>query len=333
MTTFPEEGRTAVAAVRAPDIANSANPSAPRRPLLPRLGSHRSPGARKRQGPLALLLIAPAGVGFVIFAAYPALRGIYLAFTSFYILSPAQWTGLANWHQLISDSIFWHSLIVTVYFVTLSVVVGIAISLLTAAILHRLTKSIVIRALMILPFLVSGVIAGLVWDWMLDPALGIINIALNKLTGHTFLFFGTGNLAIPSLAMISVWKSMGYNAILILAGLQTIPTTFYEAARIDGASEIQMFRRITVPLLRPILAMVVILSVISSFQVFDIVEVTTQGGPANASLVLPMYIYDKAFSQFDFGYASTMSLVLFVMLIIVTFLQMRLARANQSDLS
>ena len=122
MTTFPEEGRTAVTAVRTPDIANPAAPPASRRLLLPRLGSRRSPNARKRQGPLALLLIAPAGIGFVIFAAYPALRGVYLAFTSFYILSPAQWTGLANWHQLASDSIFWHSLITTVYFVTLSVV-------------------------------------------------------------------------------------------------------------------------------------------------------------------------------------------------------------------
>jgi ABC-type sugar transport system permease subunit len=180
---------------------------------------------------------------------------------------------------------------------------------------------------------VSGVITGLIWDWMLDPTMGVISITLTKLTGHTFLFLGAGNWTVPTLALISVWKSMGYNAILILAGLQTIPTTFYEAARIDGAGELQMFRRITVPLLRPILAMVVILTVISSFQVFDIIDVTTQGGPANASLVLPMYIYQKAFTQFDFGYASTMSLVLFVMLIIITFLQMRLARANQSDLS
>jgi ABC-type sugar transport system permease subunit len=328
MTTFPDEGRPALRAVRAPDAASSADP-----PVLRRIRRRRSPSARKRQGPLALLLIAPAGIGFVIFAAYPAVRGVYLAFTSFYILSPAQWTGLANFRQLASDSVFWHSLTVTIYFVALSVVIGIAISLLTGAILHRLTKSVVIRALLILPFLVSGVVTGLVWSWMLDPTMGIVNIALSKLTGHTVMFLGAGNWAVPSLAMISVWKSMGYNAILILAGLQTIPTQFYEAARIDGASEFQMFRRLTVPLLRPILAMVVILTVISSFQVFDIVEVTTQGGPANASLVLPIYIYQKAFSQFDFGYASTMSLVLFVMLIIVTFLQMRLARASQSDLS
>ena len=124
---------------------------------------------------------------------------------------------------------------------------------------------------------------------------------------------------------------MGYSTILIVAGLQTIPGEVYEAGRLDGASEFQMFRRLTLPLLRPIMAMVVVLTVISSFQVFDIVQVTTKGGPANASNVLQMYIYDKAFDQFDFGYAATMSLALFAMLIVITFIQMRLLRANDSD--
>jgi multiple sugar transport system permease protein len=136
---------------------------------------------------------------------------------------------------------------------------------------------------------------------------------------------------VPTLAGLNIWKSMGYNAVLIFAGLQTIPSTVYEAGRIDGASEIQMFRRLTVPLLRPILVMVVVLTVISSFQIFDIVQVTTKGGPANASMVLQMYIYDKAFSQFDFGYAATMSLALFVLLVAVTFAQLRMARAGESD--
>jgi len=126
---------------------------------------------------------------------------------------------------------------------------------------------------------------------------------------------------------------MGYNAILIFAGLQTIPATIYEAGRVDGATEFQMFRRLTVPLLRNILVMVVILTVIGSFQVFDIVQVTTKGGPANASLVLQMYIYNKAFTQFDFGYAATMSLALFAMLIGITFAQLRMTRANESDLN
>jgi multiple sugar transport system permease protein len=139
-------------------------------------------------------------------------------------------------------------------------------------------------------------------------------------------------------AFISVWKSMGYNAILIFAGLQTIPGDIYEAARIDGAGEIRMFRKLTLPLLRPIMAMVVILTVISAFQVFDIVAVATggpqgtPGGPANASNVLPLYIYNTGFGEFDFGYAVTMSMALFVMLLAITFTQMRLLRANQSDL-
>jgi ABC-type sugar transport system permease subunit len=171
-----------------------------------------------------------------------------------------------------------------------------------------------------------------VWAWMLDPQLGVVNIVLEKLTGHSILFFGSGSWAIPSLAAIGVWKWMGYYTLLIFAGLQTIPPTIYEAGRVDGASEPQMFRKLTVPLLRPILVMVVILTVINSFQVFDIVQVTTGGGPANASNVLQMYIYDKAFRQFDFGYAATLSLALFALLIVVTFTQLRLARADESDL-
>jgi multiple sugar transport system permease protein len=166
---------------------------------------------------------------------------------------------------------------------------------------------------------------------MLDSQLGVVNMLIEQLTGEPIMFLGSRAWAIPSIAMISVWKSMGYNAIIIFAGLQTIPPTIYEAGRIDGANEVQMFRRLTLPLLRPILAMVLVLTVIGSFQVFDIVAVTTKGGPANASNVLQMYIYDKAFGQFDFGYGATMSLALFAMLIIITFLQMRLMRASESD--
>ena len=282
---------------------------------------------------LAWLLIAPAMAGFLIFAVYPLLRGIYLSFTTFHVLSPAQWTGLANYRELIHDGTFWSSVEVTLYFVGLSVGIGIFLSLLTAVVMHRLTRSTVVRGLIILPFLISGVVAALVWSWMLQSQLGIINIWLQDLTGHNFLFLGSTNWAIPTVALINVWKSMGYNAVLLFAGLQMIPPDVYEAARLDGASELRIFRRITIPLLRPVLSMVVILTIIGSFQVFDIVSVATNGGPANASNVLPMYIYQKAFSQFDFGYASTMSVALFVMLLVITFIQMRLTRASESDLS
>ncbi|MGQ4511360.1 carbohydrate ABC transporter permease [Streptomyces sp. 8L] len=292
-----------------------------------------SPSHRRGDGRLAWLLITPAVAGFLVFFAYPTVRGVYYSFTSFHILTAPKWVGLANWREMFGDSVFWHSLLVTVYFVVLAVVIGVLLSLVTAVVLHRLTRSTVIRGLIILPFLISGVVAALVWQWMLDPQLGIISQLLEKATGVHLLFFSDSHWAIPSLAAVSVWKSMGYNAVLIFAGLQTIPPSVYEAGRLDGASEFQMFRRLTVPLLRPILVMVVILTVIGSFQVFDIVSVTTQGGPANASNVLQMYIYEKGFGELDFGYASTMSLALFVLLIAITFTQMRLARANETDLS
>ncbi|MFC1442244.1 sugar ABC transporter permease [Streptacidiphilus sp. N1-10] len=293
----------------------------------------RSAAARRRDLPVALLLIAPSVVGFAIFYAYPTLRGIYLSFTDFHVLTPPTWVGLANFRELAGDGVFWHSLLVTTWFVVLSVVFGTLVSLVTAVVLHRLTSSTVLRGVILLPFLISNVIAALVWQWMLDPQLGIVNIVLQHLTGHTILFLGSGGWAVPTLAAISVWKGMGYYALLIFAGLQTVPPTVYEAGRVDGASEVQIFRRLTLPLLRPILAMVVVLTVIGSFQVFDIVQVTTKGGPANASNVLQMYIFNKAFTQFDFGYAATMSLALFALLIAVTFTQLRLARADESDLN
>lgn len=287
--------------------------------------------AHRHDGRLAWVLIAPALVGFLVFAVYPTLRGIYLSFTNFRVLSPPTWTGLDNFVRLVNDDVFWNSLGVTAYFVLLSVGIGMTVSLVTAVILHRLTASTIVRGIVILPFLISGVVAATTWSWMLDSQLGIINIVIERLTGEPILFLGSRGWAIPSIALISVWKSMGYNAIIIFAGLQTIPPTIYEAGRIDGASEVKMFRHLTLPLLRPILAMVLILTVIGSFQVFDIVQVTTKGGPANASNVLQMYIYAKAFGQFDFGYAATMSLALFAMLIVITFLQMRLTRAGQTD--
>ncbi|MFD4637685.1 carbohydrate ABC transporter permease [Lentzea sp. NPDC058436] len=297
------------------------------------------PPPRRRTGPasrrndtwVAWLLVAPAVLGFGVFFAYPMLRGVYLSFTEFHILTPPVWTGLENVQELLNDNRFWHSLGVTAYFVVLSVVLGVGVSLVTAVVLHRLGVSTTVRGLMILPFLISGVVTALVWTWMLDPQLGIVNQLITWITGEPVMFFSSNAWAVPTLAALNVWKTMGYNAVLIFAGLQTIPATIYEAGRIDGASELQMFRSLTLPLLRPILVMVVILNVIGATQIFDIVQVSTKGGPADASLVLQMYIYDKAFGQFDFGYAATMSLALFLMLVAVTFTQMRMARASESD--
>ncbi len=316
-STARDQRATGEAKRRRKDVRRSMNPYSP---------------AHRGDARLAWVLIAPALVGFVVFAAYPTLRGIYL---ELHRLRGAHrrpsGSASTTTGSSLHDEVFWSSLGVTVYFVVLSVSLSLVVSIVTAAVLHRLTSSTVIRGLIILPFLISAVVAGTVWWWMLDSQLGIVNVVIKALGGDGVQFLTSRTWAIPSVALISVWKQMGYTAIIIFAGLQTIPPTIYEAGRVDGASELRMFRKLTLPLLRPILALVVVLNIIGAFQVFDIVQVTTKGGPANASNVLQMYIYSKAFGQFDFGYAAAMSLALFVILIAITFLQMRLLRASESD--
>lgn len=306
----------------APAPAGRATRRPPRRPAS---------SARRGDARLAWLLIAPSILGFIVFAAYPALRGVYLSFTDYRVLSDPEWIGLDNFVELAGDAKFWSSLGTTIYFVILTVALTMLVSVTTAVVLHRLTSSTAIRSIVILPFLISNVVAAVVFSWMLDRQLGIVNIAIEALGGDAVGFLTDKGWVVPTLALITVWKTAGYTTILVFAGLQTIPPQIYEAGKLDGAGEVQMFRRLTLPLLRPIMAMVLVLTVIGAFQVFDIVQVTTKGGPANASLVLQMYIYDKAFGQFDFGYASAMSLVLFAMLIIISFAQMRLLRASESD--
>ena len=148
----------------------------------------------------------------------------------------------------------------------------------------------------------------------------------------TIPFLGLPKYAMPSIAMINIWQYVGYTALLIFAGLQSIPGSVYEAASIDGASEMQMFWRVTVPLLRPVLVFVLVTSVIGSFQIFDTIAITTKGGPVNATKVLNWYIYEQAFNRFNMGYATAISMVLFLILIFISLMQMRLMRAGESDM-
>lgn len=281
---------------------------------------------------LALVFIAPAAIGFVVFLAWPTVRGIYLSFTSYNLLTEPEFTGLQNYARLVQDSIFWHSMVVTVEYVLINIVIQTVVALFIAVMMHRLTKSTFVRGIVLAPYLVSNVVAALVWLWILDTQLGIGNEMLAALGLDRIPFLQSDVWGIPSIALINVWRHVGYTALLIFAGLQSLPETVYEAGRIDGASEWKMFWRITVPLLRPILSLVLIITVIGSFQVFDTVAVTTQGGPANATNVVQNYIYNLAFGRFQFGYASAVSVALLIVLSIITIIQYRLTRSGESDL-
>ena len=157
-------------------------------------------------------------------------------------------------------------------------------------------------------------------------------MALRALGLGTVPFLNLPKYAMPSIAMINIWQYVGYTALLLFAGLQSIPGSVYEAASIDGASEGQMFWKITIPLLRPVLVFVLVTSVIGSFQIFDTVAITTKGGPVNATKVLNYYIYEQAFTRFNMGYATAISMVLFLILIFISMVQMRLMRAGESDM-
>jgi multiple sugar transport system permease protein len=290
-------------------------------------------GKRRDDTGLALLFILPALVGLVTFYFWPLVRGIWLSFTSWDVLTPIEFVGLANYARMFQDPVFWNAVRATLYYVVLNIGIQTVVALVIAVLMQQLTRSTLVRSLILAPYLVSNVVAALVFLWILDFQLGIGNQILEWIGLDRIGFFTTDTWVIPTVALVNVWRHMGYTALLIFAGLQAIPPNLYEAARVDGASEVRQFSAITLPLLRPILVLVLIISVIGSFQVFDTVSVTTSGGPVNASRVLQVYIYENAFAEFNFGYAAALSVAMLAILMVVTFLQYRVTRAGQTDLN
>lgn len=295
-----------------------------------------APGSRRRHRGdfrVAMLFIAPAAIGFLAFYLIPSLRGVWFSFTDQNLIGAGEFIGTENYERMFQDPLFWNALGVTAEYVVINIGVQTVLAVGIAVLMHRLTRSAVIRGIILLPYLVANVVVALVWFWMMDYSTGIINVVFDWLGTDRVAFFGSEQLAIPTIALINVWRYVGYTALLIFAGLQTIPTQLYEAAALDGASETRMFRSITLPLLRPVLALVLVITVVGSFQIFDTVAVTTQGGPVNATRVIYYYIYQQAFERFDLGYASAMSVFLLVVLAAVAWAQLKIMRSNQSDLA
>ena len=291
------------------------------------------PGSGRNELGMALLFIAPATIGFLVFYFYPTIRGFYFSLTRYNLLGTPHFIGFANYAKIASDKLFWNALVVTLEYVLLNIVFQTIIAIGLAVLMQRLVKSTIIRGTILLPFMISNVIAALVWFWLLDYQIGLVNEFIAWIGLDRIPFFGGENWAIPTIAAVNVWRHMGYTALLVFAGLQTIPTYVYEAASIDGSTEWRSFWRITLPLLRPILALVLVITVTGSFQVFDTVAVTTKGGPVNASRVMQYYIYQKGFAEGQFGYASALSVILFIILITVALVQLKLLNAGDSDLA
>jgi multiple sugar transport system permease protein len=297
----------------------------------------RNPGAfspmRRAETLTAWALVLPAFIGFLVFYALPTVRAFGISFTDWNLLRPAHFVGLDNYIALLQDGKFWNGMRLSAWYVVLNIPFQTLAGLGLAVAMDRLTKSLFVKSVVLLPYLLSNVLVAMVWVWMLDPVLGMVNHGIELLGLERQAFFGGDEQAMLTVAAVNVWRHMGLVAMLFLAGLQNIPRYLYEAAALEGASEWQMFRRVTLPLLRPVMVFVLVTSVTGSFQIFDTIAVTTNGGPLDSTRVIVHYIVQNAFSFYKMGYASAMSMVLALLMVLYTVVQMRILRANESDLA
>jgi multiple sugar transport system permease protein len=295
-----------------------------RTPRLPRLRDDRR---------VAYGFLVPVLVGFAIFYLYPTARGVWFSLTDYNLLSTPDFVGTQNYAALVRDEQFWNALRVTAYYVIVNIGSQTVLALGLATLMHRLTRSSVVRALLLVPWLVPNVTVGLLWLWLLDTNLGFVNHLLGDFGLASIGFFTSPQLAMPTIAAVNTWANVGYTSLLLYGGMLQIPEHLYESAAVDGAGEVRMFRLVTLPLLRPILALVLVVTLIGSFQIFDTVAVTTRGGPISATRVIYFYIYQQAFNYFHMGYAAAAAMALVVILGFLTAVQMRLLRASRSELA
>lgn len=275
-------------------------------------------------------MLAPDVIGLAIFFFMPILMALYLSFYRWDALTSMVFTGLDNYKAMVGDTQWWRSIGTTLLYTVMFVPLVFCISLLMAAFIHSLPgiSGKIFRTLFFVPYAISTVVAALIWRFILDPQRGFVNQLLQMAGIGKQGFLGNPNQALLCIAIISAWMQVGYYCIIFLSALNDIPTTYYEAARIDGANAFYIFWKITLPLLKEVSTFVLVVTTIASFQVFDLVKILTNGGPAGATNVAVYWIYQNAFSFMKIGYASASAFVLFLIIFVVSLFQLRLAKGD-----
>lgn len=269
------------------------------------------------------LFILPAFIGTIIFIIIPVICSFGLSFAKWDLLNPIEFVGFANYLELLSDKLFFKILVNTFVFALSTSILGVIIPLVLAAILNRKIRgSEFYKTAYFLPFITPMIVIGIIWEWIFDPNIGLLNQFLHL---HINWLYDT-NFAMPALIMVSVWKLIGYNMVIFLSALSGVSQSLFEAAKIDGADAFQTFKNVTIPLLSPTIFFVVIITAISSFQIFDLIYLMTQGGPLDSTNVIVYAIYKNAFEYFNIGKASAMAYVLFVIILILTLIQWNLRK-------
>ena len=280
----------------------------------------------------AAIFLIPTFVGFFVFYVYPALRGLWYSFTDFSLIGDAHYVGLDNYAKAIGDKEVWNAFAVTIAYALYNIIGQTFLGLLLAALMQRFARSTWVRSLLLLPWLVPNVAIALIWGWLLDSNIGYVTRLLSYV-GIDGVTFYNAHAAMPIVAGINIWAYTGYTALLLYAGMLQIPGELYESAALDGAGEGRMFFSITLPLLRPVLVLVLVMGLIGSFQIFDTVQIGYAGHPIPAVRVIYYYIYQQGFTFLKMGYASAVAMLLVVVLAIFTAIQLRLMRAGSSDLA
>lgn len=269
-------------------------------------------------------LVLPSLVGIILFVLIPVVCSLILTFAKWDGLGTIEWIGFDNFRRLGSDPMFTRVMKNTVNFTWMNLL-GIVPALILAVILNQdLPGKGVFRVLYFVPYITMGVAVAMVWRWMFDSEIGVINYLLRLVGFSGIPWLGSRAHAMPSVVLVSIWRSLGYYILLFLSGLQSIPSQLYEAATVDGANAWKRFRHITLPLLSPTTFFVLIVSVINSFQVFDLVFTMTGGGPARATTTIAYYIYTSSFEDFRMGYGSTLAWALFLIVAVITAIQFSL---------
>jgi multiple sugar transport system permease protein len=283
-------------------------------------------GLRRREAIEGWLFVAPLMLGLLLFTYGPTIASFAMSLTNWDGLTPSSFAGFGNYVALLSDDVYGQSLINTANFALGSVPISMLLGLGMALLVNQKVRGVsLFRAIFFLPVVTSSIAIGLVWAWLFSSYNGLINGMLGWVGIEPLQWLGSVTWALPAVIIVSIWYRVGYDMVLFLAGLQGIPEQLYEAAKIDGATGWQQFRYVTLPLLSPTTFFILIISVIGSFQVFNVIYVMTKGGPGYATSVYIFYLYQTAFNHFKMGYGSAMASVLFVLLAALTLFQWKVA--------
>ncbi len=295
------------------------------------LGARRvrwSGGLAAQEGRYFWLFIAPWIIGFIAFQGGPILASLLLSFTEWNLLRDPQWVGIDNYARLFTmDEVFITSLINTAYYTVGHVFPTVLFALGAALLLNRGIRALpLFRTLYYLPAIVPIVSTAVLWKWVFHTEFGLLNSILTSVGLPRIPWLGSTEWAMPALIIMS-WWGFGVSMVILLAGLQGVPEHLLEAARIDGANAWHEFRHVVVPMISPVIFFVMIVQVIGSFQVFTPSFIMTEGGPGNATLTIVLYLYRNGFTYFKMGYASAIAWVLFVIVLVATLAQLRIARS------